>query len=245
MQNTSAGGGYEANIHVEPGRTSLAAIFSLVCSVICCIPVLPVVGVVLGIAGVRRIERSEGRLGGKGLAIAGIVLGIAVTLVQGVFGYALGYGSKWIVAHGDIAAQVLTDLENADYDAARSVFAGDVAAISDDDLGAFGEAVRADVGTVVAQPRTGWGWFNGWNASGQYLQRYQGRNDFIPIPVTFSNEPGLIILIHDPGQQRHKPAPGQQVAIVDLIVIGTDGTEHVLSDYQPRVRPGTDEGGAP
>lgn len=52
-----------------PPKTSGMAIASLVCGVLGC---TAIVGVVLGIVALLRINRSQGRLGGQGIAIAGL-----------------------------------------------------------------------------------------------------------------------------------------------------------------------------
>lgn len=66
----------------EP-RTSILAIVSLVCSLVCCVPLLPTLGALLGIGGLVAISRNP-MLRGSGLAITGIVLGLLFTLGQGL-----------------------------------------------------------------------------------------------------------------------------------------------------------------
>jgi hypothetical protein len=67
---------------IEPPahRVSLLAIFSLVCSLICCIPGLGLLGTGLGIGGLFSVKRAQGRLTGGGMAIAGIVLGLLTSM---------------------------------------------------------------------------------------------------------------------------------------------------------------------
>jgi hypothetical protein len=65
---------------VKP-KTSGLAVASLVCGLLGCLGVTAIVGLVLGIIGLRQINRSEGRLGGRGLAIAGIVISALMLLV--------------------------------------------------------------------------------------------------------------------------------------------------------------------
>ena len=67
----------------RPVRTSLLAIASLVMSLVCCLPGFPLLGALLGIVALVAIA-SNAALAGKGLAIAGIVLGLLLTLGQGV-----------------------------------------------------------------------------------------------------------------------------------------------------------------
>ena len=58
----------------EPAKTSGMAIASLVCGVLGCLGITAIVGVILGIVAQVKISRSNGRLKGSGLAIAGICI---------------------------------------------------------------------------------------------------------------------------------------------------------------------------
>ncbi len=73
-------------------RTSGFAITSLVLGIlgILCLPILGVLGLIFGILGLREIARAEPGMGGRGLAISGIVLGsigtlLTILLAVGVF----------------------------------------------------------------------------------------------------------------------------------------------------------------
>jgi hypothetical protein len=67
----------------DPGelKTSGLAIGSLVCSLICCVPVTTIPGILLGIAAMISIGNNPARKG-KGLAVAGILLGVIFTAGQ-------------------------------------------------------------------------------------------------------------------------------------------------------------------
>jgi len=70
-------------------KTDGAAIAALVCGIagfFCVIPAI--LAIILGYSSKKRIDRSGGLLGGRGMAQAGIVLGI-VTLVLGVLAFIL------------------------------------------------------------------------------------------------------------------------------------------------------------
>jgi prepilin-type processing-associated H-X9-DG protein len=56
----------------SPRKTSGMAIASLICGVLGCFGITAIVGLVLGIIALLKINRSEGRLGGFGIAVAGI-----------------------------------------------------------------------------------------------------------------------------------------------------------------------------
>ncbi len=64
----------------EPPRTSGLAIASLVCGILgLCTGISALIGLVLGIMALVKISKSEGRIGGKGLAIAGTSVSACVT----------------------------------------------------------------------------------------------------------------------------------------------------------------------
>jgi len=64
----------------EPPRTSGLAIASLICGILgLCTGITALVGLVLGIMALVKISKSEGRMGGKGLAIAGTCVSACVT----------------------------------------------------------------------------------------------------------------------------------------------------------------------
>lgn len=66
-----------SGIHVPPAPTSTSglAITSLLLGVLGCIPILGIAAVVLGIVAIGQIDKSEGRIGGRGMAVAGSVIG--------------------------------------------------------------------------------------------------------------------------------------------------------------------------
>lgn len=68
-------------------RTNALAIVSLVSGLLCCVPLIsPLVAVVAGLVSLNQIGASRGAEGGKGLAIAGIALGILSCLGSGLLG---------------------------------------------------------------------------------------------------------------------------------------------------------------
>ena len=68
---------------VAPGRTSGLAIASLVCSVIPFALLTQLAGLTLGIVALVKIKKSDGRLEGKGFAIAGVIISSVILLLIG------------------------------------------------------------------------------------------------------------------------------------------------------------------
>lgn len=72
----------------EPPKTSGLAVASLVCGIAgLCTFVTAIVGVILGVIALRQIRRSNGRLGGDGLAIGGIATSCATLIVSLIVGF--------------------------------------------------------------------------------------------------------------------------------------------------------------
>ena len=86
----------QPGIPQQPRGTSGAAIGSLICGILGCIPfVTSVLAIILGIVGIK--ATGGGRAGGRGMAIAGLILGLLGIGGWSLFGggmYALYIGSK-------------------------------------------------------------------------------------------------------------------------------------------------------
>jgi hypothetical protein len=87
--------------YVAPRQTNGLAIASLVLSLLWLLGVGSILAVVLGVAARRRIKRSEGHETGAGLALAGVVIGIA-----GIFG-AVGFFGLTFFLH-DVVVDLTT-----------------------------------------------------------------------------------------------------------------------------------------
>jgi hypothetical protein len=68
----------QASISAQQPKNSLCAIWSLVLgllSIFCCGPLTSIPAIICGHIGLSNIKNSNGTLGGKGMCIAGIILG--------------------------------------------------------------------------------------------------------------------------------------------------------------------------
>ena len=85
MENSPLPQGPDATMTTAPTKTSGMAIASLVCGILAlCIAVPGLLGVIFGILAIRQINRSGGAIGGKGLAIGGLVTSAVGVLIVGV-----------------------------------------------------------------------------------------------------------------------------------------------------------------
>lgn len=141
----------------QPKKSNGAAIGSLVCGVLFCIPAITsLVAIILGFIGLRKARDPQ--VGGKGLAIAGLILGFLGVGMWVLFGGAIFALVKGTGPQRDVARQVVTDLAASNVDAAAANT--DPASINREELEA------------LSQQMQGWGtltdtWVIGVNAPGQ------------------------------------------------------------------------------
>lgn len=194
-------------------RISRLALAGLGCSVLC-VPPLSTLGAMLGIGAVVRIGRSEGRLGGRSLAIAAIVLGLLASALW--VGVGIGAGQFWSIA-SRAGTGFYTGLGAGDLKAARELLHPDAsAAISDAELAAFADGSRAQAGVFAGAPR------GLLAAVGDYLRsplrsrideaRPMGDAGLRPIalPLTFDGRTALLVVGLDADSfSKHDPIRGQ------------------------------------
>jgi len=102
-----------------PSRTSAAAVASLVLGILGCVPLLTgVLAILFGAAGIRATR--DPRFRGRGLAIAGLVLGIVSFVAWSLFGGMLGLGYVRSKPARAVAHQFTADLAAGDVPAAQS-----------------------------------------------------------------------------------------------------------------------------
>lgn len=179
-------------------RLSIAAVLSLALALTCFLPMTGALAVVLGTTALFLIGRSQGRLGGRGLAIGGIVIGLIVTGLW--IGMAVGVSS--VLRSGNaVAASLFAALQRDDLPAARALFhrAAD-AELLDDDLRGFAASTRTAVGDFVGTP------VGLWDAVTTYmgaisrnpvtpadLEQLGGPSQF-PVVVRFTRGEGVLFL---------------------------------------------------
>ncbi|MEL6328053.1 MAG: DUF4190 domain-containing protein [Planctomycetota bacterium] len=134
----------------EPDRTSILAICSLVCSLICCIPGLSVLGLVLGIVALIGIGASQGRIGGKGLAIAGVIISLLISIAWGGLIFTVAQGTRVVSQLGGFFEAAAND----DAQTARGYLGQNASgAVTDIQIIEFGDRIEADYGAFVSYPQ--------------------------------------------------------------------------------------------
>lgn len=156
---SAPGAAYAEAAYATPPRTSVAAVFSFLCSIPCCfIPGLGVLGILLGALSVSFIARARGRLSGRGLAIAGIILGIISTTlwVAGGIGMAQVY-TFWMKQMLPAASGIVVAAAEDKHDEARGFMTSAAAAEVDDArLAAFAQAIEVAHGEVLGPSGDFW-----------------------------------------------------------------------------------------
>lgn len=205
--------GFDADPEVlEPERVSILAILGLVFGLICFIPLLPLLGVICAIAGLIAINRSRGRLAGTGMAIAGLILGLLFTALQGAItlgvAQAMSVVSRELVEPSGNLAQAIDTGDGAKV--REMLVASSQPLVTDDVIKTFADAYRPELGAFKSVPQ-GWELAKAYmNLSAQFqamqnMQGVRGRNDLLPVPAIFENGAGLYLLSFD--QQAAAKAP--------------------------------------
>ena len=128
-------------------QTSGAAVASLICGILGCVPLLTgLLAVILGIVGLRTTR--DPRYTGRGMAIAGLILGLISLIAWGV-----------IVGGGAVGARMAMAYTKAEREAARQ-FAADLAAGNVDAAQArCTSRVKRDELVAASTKMKGWGTF--------------------------------------------------------------------------------------
>ena len=219
--NDGMSGGYDE--YAGPERTSALAVLSLILSLACCIPGLGLLGAGLGVGALIGISGSRGRVGGKGLAVAGIIVGILVSVawVGGYVAFQQGVG-QLLTSTGSIVER----LDTGDYDGFRATSSSPASDLSDAEYAAFVADYQAQLGSYVSVPDSIFAWIEDFTdpAVGQMMQGTVPQQNAIPVPVAFDNGTTVVFIVAD--QQT-----GDPFSPIDLVYKLPDGTDITLSDY--------------
>lgn len=137
--------------HQERPPASQLALAALICGLLICIPFLGLLGILLGGLALGRIRRSNGRLGGRRIALWGMGIGSAalVIWVMGLDRFQVYYLDE---VHARMASSIQRVVESAidgEPGKVRSEWGSSATMLDDDRILAFGEAVEANWGDLV------------------------------------------------------------------------------------------------
>lgn len=198
-------------VYPEPERTSLAAILGFLLSLGgCCFGVTALLGLPMSILGAFNIGRSNGRLGGRALAVAGIVLGLMNLAVWGgclgvIFTGVAGMEKQVL----DPAGRTFLMLDQGQFDGARASMVSPGADLTDAELAAFTAAYQSTLGEFVSRPQGATNWLRSLTGLGPWesvmqsvgfgpgTQGTQGES-VIPAIFTFQQGDALVLISIDP-----------------------------------------------
>jgi len=118
---------------------------SLICSLILCCPIVTLVGVILGIVALLKIRGSA--MSGRGLAWAGIIIGILTTTLTTFFMIiAINVGLGVLEQTPDSVTTAIKAGITGDIEKFRMEFTHDAVAASDDEITSFLETITTRYG---------------------------------------------------------------------------------------------------
>jgi hypothetical protein len=205
--------------YAEPARVSGFAVTSFVLSLICCIPGFGLIGAILGGVAIVRISQARGRLAGRGLAIAGLVIGLLVTMLW----VGVAVGAAQTMAQFQVYGDTLRALDQRDYNRVREMLTPSVAAAATDDrLEEFRAAVENEWGSYQRLPRGLAEWATSYSQTIQQFSRQQQQhpqtvgNSPLPLPAYFDNGLAMILFTLDPRNvSPHGAAQSSNLAVFD------------------------------
>lgn len=221
---------------VVESRTSVMAILALIASLVCFVPFLPLVGVLLAIFALISISGSNGRVGGRGLAIAALIIGLVVSALQGaiVLG-TVAAGKAMQGAFSGPITQLMTDIEQKNYAAARNGFTAPAAArLTDADFDRFVAAYQAELGSFKGGPDGFMDMMRSYGSLGQQMQQFQNQPgqqpSVIPFPGKFDQ--GLAVVALQMDTNTNTPGTGVPFPVANIMIITPKGTKVILYDPQ-------------
>lgn len=240
-QNPFAAGNHDSFQPQSPQKTSGLAIAALICSLIFCIPGLALIGLILGIIAIVVIGGSEGRVKGKGLATAAVIISLIVGAlwVGGiVIGFRVSEGQRTQMQQPTYSA--FTKLDAGDVSEFRALLAPNVKAnITDAEILAFRDAYKEKVGTFQGEPQD----FKSIMAMASVLkdgsliiklQQTASVKGVMPLPAAFSKLPGTIVIASDTiksGMDYALATPTFVGTVVDIAVATPNQPAIFLSDF--------------
>jgi uncharacterized membrane protein len=208
------------------GRTSIMAVMSLVLGLVC-IPILGLIGVILGIAALFRISRSEGALRGQGLAVAGIIIGLLVSMAWMGIGIGAAYTNQMFTQTiANPAASVLRAIDQGDYQAARNALSlPQGTTVTDEQLRAIGAAYQSELGNFNSMPESLGDRFMAYMEVGPLMQNLQGTQNIVPIPARFDKGMALLLVQLPTGAPPPSQGGGNTVPLLNVGVLTPSGKE--------------------
>ncbi len=223
--------GYEAwqDGPSEQPKLSILALASLIFSILC---LTAPIGLILGIAALFTISASAGRRTGRGLAIAGVVIGLLFSSL--LVAVVVGINSAGQMISQQMSAPTTTflqDLEAGNFTKARTALTASAQSLTDADMTKFRDAYVAKVGKIKGAPVSLMKMISSYSGAGQAMQSLQNAtggqmNNLIPLPFEFDTGWAIVGITFDP----QAGPPGSAGSTENIVVAANDGTTIWLRD---------------
>lgn len=225
-----------------PARTSGLAISSLVIAIASIVPLFCIflgsgaLAMMLGGAALMFISRERGRLGGRGIAFAGIITGLFVTVVQivaiAVIIKSVGFFQKQLVGPVD---QAIRAIDRGDYTSARKLFTPEAdAKITDLMLTDFAARCRSEFGAYQGPPDSLWDLAMGWARAGDAMDQLgPNAGNTFPFPVRFANTDAVVVVLYDSARFDQSRGPSFAFPTINLGVLSPDNRSVWITEDRP------------
>jgi hypothetical protein len=158
---------------------SKLAIWSLICSLIFCCPIVTIFGPILG--AIALIKMKSNPRSGKGMAISGIIIGVITTVLSvGALLFAFTAAKKVMNQVTESASEVITASYAKEYDKARESFAAQTNDVTNEDLQSFANELQSRYGAFDSITVN-------WSAEEQQLEP-KGQLTPMPVILIFETE---------------------------------------------------------
>ncbi|MBL8761979.1 MAG: DUF4190 domain-containing protein [Phycisphaerae bacterium] len=217
-----------------PQRTSILAILSLVCSLICLIPGTGVLAAIFGISALIGIKGSRGRVGGTGLAVAGLIVGLLFTMIWigiviGATKMMQGFTSQFTGPMN----QAIVAMDTGDYTRVRTMLTPEAnQGATDEQINAFRAAYQGELGSFKGVPTDMIEFFSAYGTVAPMMQNLQGRQGLLPVPGNFDKGPALLLLVMDNTRQP-KENPDGTIAfpITNIVIYSSSGKKYSILPF--------------
>jgi len=215
-----------ATPEVEP-RTSIVAVVSIVCSLICCVPIMTgMLGAFLGVIALFLIGSSHGQLKGRGFAFGGVVLGLLVSMLW--IGVLLGL-VRTLGGYANSGAAAFESIDAGDIAQSRAAFMAPLdQSVSDEQIEAFGKMIHDDFGGFVSKPNSLLEYWSGISNTGP--SGSSPALKFGEVPIVLEYESGDLLAIMNMYDGSSQPSADRFLS--DLGYQRPDGTIVWLSEIE-------------
>ena len=170
---------FEPQEQSESLDRSKLAVWSLICSLIFCCPIVTIFGPILG--AIALIKMKSNPRSGKGMAISGIIIGVITTALSvGALLFAFTAAKKIMNQVTESASEVITASYAKEYDKARDSFSEQTNDVTDEALQSFANELQSRYGAFDSITVN-------WSAEEQLLEP-EGQLTPMPVILIFETE---------------------------------------------------------